>query len=618
MNTTDEMTADLHAAMTAPGRYLFRMVLFLIIVGIVAYLVRTPVIDAFLGNPVINTLILLVMILGVIYCITRVLALGPEVQWVNAFRRGDPELTMPRRTSLLSPMASMLRDQQGSVALSATSNRVILDSIGARLDESREITRYTANLLIFLGILGTFWGLLQSTGAIQGTLEAISVGGGSPEAAFEDLQQGLTGPLAGMDTAFSSSLFGISGSLILGFLGLQAAQAQNRFYNDFEEWLSTITHIGGTGLGEGPAGATATPDMMGMLDANMRHIDALRQTIAQAEERRAATEQWIVQTTQNLSAMDEVIRSQRDLIGGLAALSKDQAVQAEERHRQHMEMLQAIAVATRQSAEHGGGGALAPAAGGGGGVNLSGIGQALTQLAAATQQSDEKLGKTLMSLREIAARLLQHAERGTGDQTVQALKDLNGSILHLVSVTQGQGAPVVPVDGDGASAPAPVMPMDPSLLRELNARLDRLVARADEQHDAGVDKASLETLRSLDKTASRILQSAEALADHGQSGEGGGNGLGGNGNGRQDLQPYLQELVTHARGSHEREILEALRSINTIAHSLRELAEESRSDLLKELRSEMKILTKTIAALIIEGRRGGDGGGAASTRPDRG
>ncbi len=612
MNTTDEMPADMQSAMTAPGRFLFRMVLFLIIVIMVAYLVRAPIADAYLGNPVINTLILLVMILGVIYCITRVMALGPEVRWVHAFRRGDPELTMPRRTSLLAPMASMLRDQQGPVAISATSNRVILDSIGARLDESREITRYTSNLLIFLGILGTFWGLLQSTGAIQGTLESISVGGGSPEAAFEDLQEGLTGPLAGMDTAFSSSLFGISGSLILGFLGLQAAQAQNRFYNDFEEWLSTITYIGGAG-GSAESPMAATPDMMGMLDANMRHIDALRQTIAQAEERRAATEQWLVQTTQNLASMDEVIQSQRELIGGLAALAKDQAVQADDRHRQHMEMLQAIAVATRQTAEHGGGAVAAPAAGGGSGVNLSGIGQALTQLASATQQSDEKLGKTLMSLREIAARLLQHAEKGTGEQTVQALKDLNTSMVHLVSVSQTQGGVVTADPEGGAAAPVALAPMDPSLLRELNARVDRLVARADQQHEAGVDKASLETLRSLDKTATRLLQSAQTLVDQSQSGGGNGNG---NGNGRHDLQPYLQELVTHARGSHEREILEALRSINTIAHSLRETAEESRSDLLKELRSEMKILTKTIAALIIEGRRGGDGTG--STRNDRG
>ncbi len=605
MSSVEDTAVDAHMPMTAPGRFLLRMVLFLVIVAIVTYVIRTPVANAFLGNAVINSLILVVLLLGIIYCITRVLALGPEVQWVNAFRRGDPDLSMPRQTALLAPMASMLRDRQGPVALSATSSRVILDSIGARLDESREITRYMANLLIFLGILGTFWGLLQSTGAIQGTLESISVGGSSPEAAFEDLQEGLAGPLAGMDTAFSSSLFGISGSLILGFLGLQAAQAQNRFYNDFEEWLSTLTYITGGTASEGMAMGGATPDMMTMLDANMRHIDALRQTIAEAEERRAATEQWIVQTTQNLSGMDEVIRSQRELIGGLAAIAKEQAVQHDERHRQMLDMLQSIAVSTRHTAEHGAGTA-APATVTADGVNVGGLEQALMHLATVTQQSDEKVGKTLMSLREIAARLLQHAEMGTGEQTVQALKDLNITATHLLASNQGQPVAAVAAPAGGGEAGTVVAaPMDPSLLNALNTRLDRLVARADQQHEAGIDKASLDTLRSLDKTARRILESAETFVDGGTDG-----------NGRADLQPYLQELVTHARGSHEREILEALRSINTIAHSLREIAEESRSELLKELRSEMKILTKTIAALIIEGRR--NGGGEGSSRGDRG
>ncbi len=594
MTNIDDTAVDTPVPMNSPRTYVIRMAVFLLIVFLLGVTFLGALTTAFQGNVAINSLILGILVFGVLYAISKVLALSPEVEWVNTFRKGDPGMMVPRKTALLAPMAAMLRDRQGPVTLSAMSTRVILDSMGARLDEDRDNIRYMANLLIFLGIFGTFWGLLQSTGSIQGALDGLSVGA-SADDAFNDLKEGLKGPLGGMDTAFSSSLFGIAGSLIMGFLGLQVAHAQNRFYKEFEEWLSTITYIASPSLAAGDgAGGGASPEMMAVLDTSMRNVDALRQTIERAEERRANTEQWMVQTTQNIAAMDEVIRAQRELLGGLAAIAKEQAVQSNEHNRQNVELLQSIAASAHHMAGNGG---PVPVAQGAASAtpmaapNLGGLEQNIAQLVALTQQSDEKVGKTLASLREIAARLLQHAERGTGDMTVQSLKQLNDTTTQLLAVSQGGGG-VVSAKGTAAA------PMDPSLLQQLNARLDRLVERADQQREEGVDKASLATLRSLDKTAVKLLQSAESMAQNAGTGAGGEGGAGvGN------LQAYLQELVTHARGSQEREILEALRSINTIAHSMRETAEEGRAELLKELRSEMKVLTKTIAALIIESRR---------------
>ncbi len=595
MATSDQNLNEHTMTMSTPRVFIFRMVLFLLLVGLVAVLVSEPLIRAFQGNLVINSLILGVLVLGCFYCIARVASLWQEVKWVNTFRKGEPDVDTPGRTALLAPMAAMLKDRSGPVALSATSTRVILDSIGARLDEGRETTRYVANLLIFLGILGTFWGLLQSTGAIQGALNSLSAGASSPEAALEDLQAGLAGPLAGMDTAFSSSLFGIAGSLILGFLGLQASQAQNRFYNEFEEWLSTITYISSGSPIASEGGAGVSPDMMHALDATIRQVDALRQAIEKSEEARASTEQWLVQTTQNLSTLDEVVRSQRDAMGSMTTLAKEQAVSADERHREMSQLFQAIAANTHHLAEHGTGSApAAPAAGQEGApvANTAGLQADIRELLAHSQQSDERISKTLLSLREIAARILQYAERGTADQTLQSVQQLNETTTRLLAAASqaASGTPQQPMPAGTAPAPASA-PADSALLQQLNDRIGQLVQRADQAKEEGIDKASLATLRSLDKTAAKLLQAAEDLSKQGPAGD------------TKDLQAYLQELVTHARGSVDREMLEALKSINAIAHSMRETAEEGRTELMKELRAEMKVLTKTIAALIIESRR---------------
>ncbi len=235
-----------------PRAYLFRMTLCVIFIILIGAVLFDPLWTSFQANVVINSVIIGALVIGIIYIFRRVTTLWPEIRWVKEFRRADPGLTVPPRTSLMAPMAAMLRERTGPMRLNTLTTRSILDSIGARLDESRDLSRYMIGLLIFLGLLGTFWGLLDTVNSVGGAIRTLGGDTGPVENMFADLQAALEGPLAGMGTAFSSSLFGLAGSLVLGFLDLQAASAQNRFYNDLEEWLSTVTAID---LAPAPAGS---------------------------------------------------------------------------------------------------------------------------------------------------------------------------------------------------------------------------------------------------------------------------------------------------------------------------------------------------------------------------
>jgi hypothetical protein len=184
-----------------------------------------------------------VLVAGIFYAFSQVIRLYPEIRWVNAFRIADPGLAISARPVLLAPMATMLRDRSGSLSLSATSMRSIMDSIASRLDEARDTGRYLVGLLVFLGLLGTFWGLLDTISTVGGTISAIDMRASDSVTVFDELKRGLAAPLRGMGTAFASSLLGLGGSLVLGFLELQASHAHSRFYNQLEEWLSGITEL---------------------------------------------------------------------------------------------------------------------------------------------------------------------------------------------------------------------------------------------------------------------------------------------------------------------------------------------------------------------------------------
>ncbi|MBA5777284.1 flagellar motor protein MotA [Stappia sp. F7233] len=230
-------------SLSSPWVYLWRMIIFLVIAALISLILFRQITAAFVSNPGLNGLIIGVGVIGILLTFRQVLRLFPEVGWVNGFRIGDPGLEVRRPPVLLAPMATLLGNKVGEMTLSHATMRSILDSISTRLDEAREMARYLTGLLVFLGLLGTFWGLLQTVSAVGATIQSLDVGSGDANVIFEDLKAGLEAPLSGMGTAFSSSLFGLTGSLILGFLDLQSGQAQNRFYNELEDWLSTVTDI---------------------------------------------------------------------------------------------------------------------------------------------------------------------------------------------------------------------------------------------------------------------------------------------------------------------------------------------------------------------------------------
>jgi biopolymer transport protein ExbB/TolQ len=232
--------------LTRPQVFLWRMSLFLVLAVLLAIILdgqTEQLRRSFLANPGLNGLIIAVLLVGIVYAFRQVLRLYPEIHWVNNFRISDPGLKVDKQPVLLAPMATMLRDRTGHLSLATGSTRTLLDSVASRLDEQRETTRYLVGLLVFLGLLGTFWGLLQTVSSVGNTIGALDTSGGENVMLFDQLKEGLAGPLSGMGIAFSSSLFGLAGSLILGFLDLQAGHAQSRFYNELEDWLSNITEL---------------------------------------------------------------------------------------------------------------------------------------------------------------------------------------------------------------------------------------------------------------------------------------------------------------------------------------------------------------------------------------
>jgi hypothetical protein len=238
--------------LSSPRIFLVRMLVFLIACGLVAVVLYKQIQVAFFANPGLNALIGVVLLIGIILAFRQVIRLYPEVSWVNNFRIADPGLALARHPTLLAPMAAILGGERaGRMSISQQTMRHLLDSIATRLDEARDIQRYMTGLLVFLGLLGTFWGLIETVGSVGKVIDGLKVGGDAG-ALFDTLKEGLAAPLGGMGISFSSSLFGLAGSLILGFLDLQSSQAQNRFYTDLEDWLATtVRHYGDEGA---PAG----------------------------------------------------------------------------------------------------------------------------------------------------------------------------------------------------------------------------------------------------------------------------------------------------------------------------------------------------------------------------
>jgi hypothetical protein len=272
--------------LSSPRIFLVRMLVFLVLCALVMVVLYKQIIVAFFANPGLNALIGAVLLIGVILSFRQVIRLYPEVAWVNNFRIADPGLAVARHPTLLAPMAAILGGERtGRMSITQQTMRHLLDSIATRLDEARDISRYMTGLLVFLGLLGTFWGLIETVGSVGKVIEGLKVGGDAGSL-FDALKEGLAAPLGGMGISFSSSLFGLAGSLILGFLDLQSSQAQNRFYTDLEDWLATTVReyagddsgVGGPGLQqaldrlrhaveEGGANRNATAAMANLAEA---------------------------------------------------------------------------------------------------------------------------------------------------------------------------------------------------------------------------------------------------------------------------------------------------------------------------------------------------------------
>jgi hypothetical protein len=269
--------------LSSPRIYLLRMLVFLILCALLVVVMYKQIWVAFLANPGLNGVIVGVLVIGILLSFRQVIRLYPEINWVNGFRLADPGLAVERAPVLLAPMAAILGDRVGRMAISSHIMRSILDSIAARLDEARDISRYMTGLLVFLGLLGTFWGLIETVGSVGGVIGKLNVGGDAG-AVFDSLKEGLAAPLAGMGISFSSSLFGLAGSLVLGFLDLQMSQAQNRFYTQLEDWLSTTVRDLGA-----EADVRAAPGTAPASAEIKIAIDRLKDAIAETGSGKAAT-----------------------------------------------------------------------------------------------------------------------------------------------------------------------------------------------------------------------------------------------------------------------------------------------------------------------------------------
>jgi hypothetical protein len=274
---------------SSPRIFLVRMLVFLILCGLIVVVLHQQIWVAFKANPPLNALIVGVLLIGIILSFRHVIRLFPEVTWVNSFRLADPGIAVARPPVLLAPMAAILGDRIGRMTISSQTMRSILDSIAIRLDEARDISRYMTGLLIFLGLLGTFWGLIETVSSVGGVINNMKVGGDAASV-FDTLKEGLAAPLSGMGISFSSSLFGLAGSLVLGFLDLQMSQAQNRFHTELEDWLATtVRDLGGEHVPASGAAAVAAPSAAVFSNEMRLAVERLREAMADAGSGKAAT-----------------------------------------------------------------------------------------------------------------------------------------------------------------------------------------------------------------------------------------------------------------------------------------------------------------------------------------
>jgi len=310
--------------MTRPHRYLVRMLIFLLLVSGACAALAPQLRDAFFANLLLNGMIIGALVLGVLYIFRQVMMLWPEIKWIEKFQQeSSGRLIFPGALSeekaprLLAPMAAMLGEKTGRFSLSTLSLRTLLDGIHSRIEETHEISRYLIGLLIFLGLLGTFWGLLETVSSVGDTITGLSGDTGDPAAFFEELKLGLETPLSGMGTAFSSSLFGLAGSLILGFLELQAGQAHNRFLNELEEWLSTVTKLS-SGAAGGEGGDSVPAYIQALLEQTAESLENLGRAMDRTASDRDTMNTTLEVLADRLNVLTEHMKAEQSVLMTLA------------------------------------------------------------------------------------------------------------------------------------------------------------------------------------------------------------------------------------------------------------------------------------------------------------
>jgi hypothetical protein len=310
--------------MTKPSQTLVWMLGFLAAVAVLAVLLATKLIANFQANPFFNGVILAVLAFGIFVNFRQVLLLSREIEWIDAFKRSPPDRPLPVKPRLLAPMARMFAGRErAKFSLSTQSLRSVLDSVYLRLEESRDLSRYLVGLAIFLGLLGTFWGLLVTIRSVADIIGSLGVGS-DPAAMFTALKENLKEPLSGMSTSFSTSLFGLASSLVLGFLDLQAGHAQNRFYNELEDWLSSMTRLSSGALhGDGEASVPAY--VQALLEQTADGLERMQRALTESErERHNSSEQLSELNTQLARLTDSLGRDRLsdELRGELRLLSR--------------------------------------------------------------------------------------------------------------------------------------------------------------------------------------------------------------------------------------------------------------------------------------------------------
>lgn len=300
---------------TQPTRFFARMAFFLVVGTATVALLYPELRTAFVANTVLNGVILGVLLIGIIHAFRTVTMLRGEIAWIESFRQDNTVVSSAAAPRLLAPMATMLGESPDRISLSTISMRSLLDGIASRLDESREISRYMIGLLVFLGLLGTFWGLLETVQAVGSVVGGLNIAGADLSSAFNDMKQGLQAPISGMGTAFSSSLFGLAGSLVLGFLELQAGQAQNRFYNELEEWLSSLTRLSSSAMGSIEGGDQSVPAyIQALLEQTADGLEGMQRALARSEENRTDYSRNIFELTESIGALSTQMATEQKLM----------------------------------------------------------------------------------------------------------------------------------------------------------------------------------------------------------------------------------------------------------------------------------------------------------------